>query len=1118
MLAQVISNIVESRVSLRRIKSFLALPELPGSPGAHGLPKGEIQVNDADFCWDTENVENGQPHLDLKNINLTCKSGTLTCIIGPVGSGKSSVLNVILGEIEAIPKFGAEGKKSKFDAAGNHIPEVAANGTVCYAPQIPFLVHATVRENILFGKPWDEDRYNETILHCCLASDLDMLIAGDLTVIGERGINLSGGQKARIAMARAIYSDSDIYLLDDPLSAVDAHVGHMLFNNAIKGLLEHGKTVILVTHQLQFVTHGDQLVIMNDGSITHCGTPAALRDQGVQVESLLEKFNESLDNDASPASQTSPKQSRSPGMSQSGEFSPSSSQKISKLRDSQNLSKSGESPPPVQNINARSSSLVAPSPTLPEPGTMQPLKNETESSDQVAANGSNGVAHKSQPLEDVSVDSLNKMSKQEAAQSKANVEQKEQRAVGHISAEVYKFYFGQKVSWWIVAVILILLHRGIDIFLKVLIANWSSNAKSQASPTGPAAPSTNATTPESPISTPISTVDSASDASDPLLFGTINAIGFYASNVLAMLSEGADLVALPLTSLGMATDAQSSLNVMEKSLSLEPTASPTNSSSPVPGSPSAPHSISAATVKFLWMFIIGNLILAVVQMLKETMILLVTCATGRVVYMSMFMRLLRAPMSFFDTTPKGRIAARCSSDTDAMDNQLGGIITTVCDNLAQLLSSLVSIALSVHWFVFGMIPMVTGYIHFYNRFINAYRELTRLTGTTKAPLFSQFSETLNGVYTLRAYGAQERFVRTLYHNLDSAQRVFFTGVTASRWLGLRMDILGSVLICCVATVSLFNRSVDPGLMGMALSYCLLNTELLNGLIRGISDVEARMNSVERLEQYTKIDTERPPIIENNRPSFSWPTRGDIDFSNVEMRYRDGLPLVLNGLSFRIKGGEKIGIVGRTGAGKSSLLTAILQLSEIESGRIKIDGVDIAKIGVTDLRSRLSIIPQDPTIFDGNIRHNIDPFGTHTDDQIWEALRRVHLFEVVSQLPGGIDSELADEGANFSLGQRQLMCVARAILRKSKILLLDEASSSIDLETDYLLQKTLRTEFADCTTITIAHRIATIMDSDRVMVLEAGKLAEFDSPSALLRNPNSMFYSLHQQAQTSSVSH
>lgn len=1122
MLAQVISNIVESRVSLRRIKSFLVLPELPGSPGVHGLPKGEIQINDADFCWDTENVENGQPHLDLKNISLTCKSGTLTCIIGPVGSGKSSVLNVILGEIEAIPKFVAEGKKSKFDAAGNHIPDVAANGTVCYAPQIPFLVHATVRENILFGKPWDEDRYNETILHCCLASDLDMLIAGDLTVIGERGINLSGGQKARIAMARAIYSDSDIYLLDDPLSAVDAHVGHMLFNNAIKGLLEHGKTVVLVTHQLQFVTHGDQLVIMNDGSITHCGTPAALREQGVHVESLLEKFNESLDTDASPEAPTSPKQLRSSGKSQIGEDGPSSSQGApdgSKLRDSQSLAKSGESPPPAQSINARSSSLVAPSPPLPEPGTLQPLKNETDSSDQVAsANGSNGVAHKPQPLDDVSVDSINKMSKHEAAQSKANVEQKEQRAVGHISAEVYKFYFGQKVSWWVIAVLLILLHRGIDIFLKVLIANWSSNAKSQSSTSGPSSPSTNTTTPDSTIPTPLSTVGSDSSSNDALLFGTINAIGFYASNVLAMLSEGADLVALPLTSMGMVSDPQLSSTSTDNLLNTLLATPQTNSSSPGTGSPSAGSSISASTVKFLWMFIIGNLILAAVQMLKETMILLVTCATGRVVYMSMFMRLLRAPMSFFDTTPKGRIAARCSSDTDAMDNQLGGIITTVCDNLAQLLSSLVSIALSVHWFVFGMIPMVTGYIHFYNRFINAYRELTRLTGTTKAPLFSQFSETLNGVYTLRAYGAQERFVKTLYHNLDSAQRVYFTGVTASRWLGLRMDILGSILICGVATVSLFNRSVDPGLMGMALSYCLLNTELLNGLIRGISDVEARMNSVERIEQYTKIDTERPPIIEDNRPAFSWPTRGDIEFSNVEMRYRDGLPLVLNGLSFRIKGGEKIGIVGRTGAGKSSLLTALLQLSEIESGRIKIDGVDIAKIGVTDLRSRLSIIPQDPTIFDGNIRHNIDPFGTHTDDQIWEALRRVHLFDVVTQLPGGIDSELADEGVNFSLGQRQLMCVARAILRKSKILLLDEASSSIDLETDYLLQKTLRTEFADCTTITIAHRIATIMDSDRVMVLEAGKLAEFDSPGALLTNPNSMFYSLHQQAQTSASSH
>lgn len=1101
MLAQVMSNIVESRVSLRRIAEFLALPELPGAPEAHGLPKGEIQINNSDFSWDTDNVVEDKPHLDLKNINLKCKPGTLTCIIGPVGSGKSSILNVILGEIEAIPKSGEEDVSQKFDSFGERISEVAVNGTVCYAPQIPFLVHATVRDNILFGKPWDEEKYNQTVRLCCLASDLEMLIAGDLTIIGERGINLSGGQKARIAMARAIYSDSDIYLLDDPLSAVDAHVGHMLFNNAIKGLLAHGKTVILVTHQLQFVTLGDQLVIMSEGAITHSGSPSELREQGVQVETLLERFNESLDADASSASMAHPS-AKSLKMSHDKSILEGDA---SKLRDSQNLALSGESSPPMQSIDARSSSLVAPSPTLPEPGSMQPLKNETDPTDRVA--GALGVALDSKADGSISVDSLNKMTKLEAAQSKANIEQKEQRAVGHISAEVYKFYFGQKVSWWVVAVLLILLHRGIDIFLKVLIANWSSNAKNSM--------------PSAPSSAPAPAPDAVNASS--LFFAGQNqpqvtssnafeTIGVYASNVLTLLSGGIDFVALPLTSLGMVSDGE----LMARQARNEAEV-PDSSSEPTATATPTKASISAATVKFLWLFIIGNLVLAAVQMLKETMILLVTCATGRAVYMSMFMRLLRAPMSFFDTTPKGRIAARCSSDTDAMDNQLGGILTTVCDNLAQLLSSLVSIALSVHWFIFGMIPMVIGYIHYYNRFINAYRELTRLTGTTKAPLFSQFSETLNGVYTLRAYGSQERFVQTLYYNLDSAQRVYFTGVTASRWLGLRMDLLGSILICAVATVSLFNRSVDPGLMGMALSYCLLNTELLNGLIRGISDVEARMNSVERMEQYTKIDMERAPIIESHRPSIAWPTRGEIEFKDVEMRYRDGLPLVLNGLSFRIKGGEKVGIVGRTGAGKSSLLTALLQLSEIEGGRIQIDAVDISKIGVTDLRSRLSIIPQDPTIFDGNIRHNVDPFGTHTDDQIWEALRRVHLYDAVSQLPGGIDSELADEGANFSLGQRQLMCVARAILRKSKILLLDEASSSIDLETDYLLQKTLRDEFADCTTITIAHRIATIMDSDRVMVLEAGRLAEFDSPNALLANPNSMFYSLHQQAQ-SAVSH
>ena len=1078
LLTQVISSIVECRVSIRRIEEFLALSELPGVPPEDGMNVGQIRISDASFSWDKQSGEGP----DLWDISLDVSPGTLTCVIGPVGAGKSSLLNVILGEIEKV-------KGRSF-----------VRGRVCYAPQTPFLLHATVRENITFGKPFEQQRYDETIRVCALQTDFDMLIAGDMTTIGERGINLSGGQKARIAMARAVYSDSDIYLLDDPLSAVDAHVGHKLFNDCIRTMLRH-KTVILVTHQLQFVTHGDQLVFMQHGRIEHQGSPQEIKSRGIDIEALIEKFNtleqdaneediddnmdtdntmngHELNNGLGPIDQlltaggaaeisvelgASP--SAGPRTSSSGIRSSSSSSILRSSAGIRSLSSS--------NLRTSSGSV----------GSRSKLRT---SSSQIELERKMRVAAQS-----------------EAATSKVNVEQREERAVGRISFSVYKFYFGHKAWFWATALILILLHRGVDVFLKVWIAEWTSkNGAKSPSSASPASPPVAPLVPAS-----INSFDSAHQraaSNSGMVEESIESLTAFANFASSLLSGGMDVIAWPVMSL-------------IDSNGLNPSAMSSDASASSTSTLASRSAVIFSTVKFLWVYIIGNLFLAILQFLKETTILMVTCSTGQVVYMDMFLRLLRAPMSFFDTTPKGRIAARFSSDTDAMDNQLGGTLTTVFDNLAQILSSLVSIAMSVRWFVFGIIPMSFGYVNLYNRFINGYRELARLNGTTKAPLFSQFSETLNGLYTLRAYGTQERFVEKLYTNLDTNQRVYFYSVVSARWLGVRMDILGAILISGVASFALFNKSINPGLLGMALSYCLLNTELLNGLIRGISDVESRMNSVERLEQYTKIDVERAPIIEGHRPRRTWPESGRIEFEDVELRYREGLPLVLNGLSFKINAGEKVGIVGRTGAGKSSLLTALLSLAPLAGGRIQIDGVDINEIGVDDLRSKLSIIPQDPVIFDGNIRHNIDPFGRHTDDEIWETLRRVHLADTITELPNGLDSELADEGANFSLGQRQLLCVARAILRRSKILLLDEASSSIDLETDYLLQKTLRSEFGDCTTITIAHRLATIMDSDRVMVLEAGQLKEFDTPQALLSNPNSLFYSLHQQAQ-SSASH
>ena len=1023
MITSSLSATIEFLVSVKRVEDFLRLPEMPGVPkieeSSEGLESGEIHISDASFAWEFEET--------LHNINFSTSPGSLTCIIGPVGSGKSSFLNTLLGEIR--------------QTSGS----TRLKGVISYAPQTPFLLHATVRENITFGKDFVEERYAQTIECCALQADLDMLVAGDLTVIGERGINLSGGQKARIAMARAVYSDADICLLDDPLSAVDAHVGHKLFNDCIKVMLK-SKTVLLVTHQLQYVTHGDQLVVMQGGSILHFGTPQKLRTDGVDVAALLEKFNEDLNKHVPPTDIGNG--SLAMDVEEDDELR-------SSFDDSLHLSAS------LGNgaVELRRSAHLK--------------RSQTSAGSQTSADGSGSVAGESQaPLsmldDDLEYKPQLTAEQQAAAFSKVNVTQKEERGQGSIAANVYKFYFSHKLWWWLLAILFIVLHRSIDLGIQVYLGEWSShNAKSNNDHSN--APGT------PPVPEPF--LDPAFSPSIPLTPSSPSLVASAAfAAVFTSLYNAAAEVTRAVTS-----------------------------------------KIAPGTMRFLIVYTVGNFGLLIFQMLKASLILIVCCWTGKVVYMQMFKRLLTAPMSFFDTTPKGRISARCSTDTDAMDNRIGDPLSMVISALAVIIGSMAILFASVRWWVLGIIPILLVYWGIYNRIIGTFRDLTRLEGNAQAPMNTIFSESLNGLFTLRAFGRQDAFLQELYHKLDCINRIFYHKGSCERWLGLRMECLGTILACIPGLIGVFGNSLNPGLVAVALTSLIMNSEMVGDLIHGYTHVESYMNSVDRIQQYTKIESEKPAHNPDYMPPESWPDQGFIKFDNVSFRYRPGLPLVLKDMTFLIKPGEKIGVVGRTGAGKSSILSALLCLAPLAGGKIIIDDFDIEKLGVADLRSRLSIIPQDPVIFEGSVRHNIDPFGKHGDDEIWSILKRIHLGDVIEALPHKLDSELAEDGANFSLGQRQLICVGRALLKRSKILLLDEASSSIDLETDYLLQQTLRTEFAHCTTITIAHRLATIMDSDRVLVLDAGTVKEFDSPTDLLANPNSLFTHLHQQTQSSAQS-
>lgn len=436
---------------------------------------------------------------------------------------------------------------------------------------------------------------------------------------------------------------------------------------------------------------------------------------------------------------------------------------------------------------------------------------------------------------------------------------------------------------------------------------------------------------------------------------------------------------------------------------------------------------------------------------------------------------------------------------------------------ASVLGVLVVIAFGAPIVLVAVIPMAIIYRIIMRYYLATSRELKRLDAVSRSPVFAWFGETLAGVVTIRAFGQQSRFIASNEARVDRNQACYMPAMSVNRWLAVRLEALGSCLMFAAAltsvTAMLVSKRIDAGLVGIVMSYTISVTGSLNWAVRSASEVEQNIVSVERVLGYTELSPEAPAEIPENKPDKSWPNEGNIEFRNYSARYRPELDLCLRDVSVRIKGGEKIGICGRTGAGKSSCTLALFRIIEAASGSIHIDNVDISTIGLQDLRSVISIIPQDPQLFEGSLRGNIDPLGSASDADIWQALEQSYLKDFVQRdLEGGLDAEISEGGSNLSAGQRQLVCFARALLRKTKILILDEATSSIDLETDEAVQKILRgDDFKGVTTLTIAHRINTITDSDKVLVLEKGQVAEFDTPETLLQNKDSIFTSLVIQA-------
>ncbi|KAJ8692856.1 hypothetical protein PTI98_010127 [Pleurotus ostreatus] len=849
---------------------------------------------------------------EMKDVNLTIPRGKLVAIVGAVGSGKTSLLQGIIGEMRR--------------TSGT----VTFGGSVGYCPQTAWIQNLTIRENICFGRPFEEERYWAAVRDACLEPDIDMLPYGDMTEVGEKGISLSGGQKQRVNIARAIYCNTDIQFFDDPLSALDAHVGKAVFQNVLQNTLS-GKTRILVTHALHFLPQVDYIFTVVDGRIAERGTYADLMENNGTFSKFVHEF-----------------------------------------------------------------------------GSQEEEKKEVEAEEDAI---------------DAEKDGNKKARKPDVIG--ASQMQAEERNTGAISGQIYKDYAKAGNG----AVVLPLLAFAL-VFLQgsnVMSSYWSSSNRVFLA--------------EQQLSLGFGQEDQFNQS--PGFY-----MGIYAS-------------------LG----------------------------------------ISQALASFL---------------MGSTFAMLTYFASQRL-HKAAINRVLHAPMSFFDTTPLGRIMNRFSKDIDTIDNLLGDALRMLAGTSSSILGAIILISILLPWFLIGVFCILIVYYYAATFYRASARELKRLDAILRSTLYSHFSESLSGLPTIRAYGEADRFRQENEDRVDIENRAYWLTVTNQRWLGIRLDFLGALLTFVVGMLTVGTRfSISPAQTGVTLSYILSVQQAFGWLVRQSAEVENDMNSVERVVHYAKeIEQEAPHELPDRKPPAPWPSKGDVELKNVVLSYRPELPAVLKNVSMVVRGGEKIGIVGRTGAGKSSIMTALYRLVELTSGSIIIDGVDTSTVGLTDLRSGLAIIPQDPQQVSGTLRTNLDPFNLHDDARLWDALKRSYLVESAKRnsaaleddLPTGantptnrftLDTPIEDEGSNLSVGQRSLVSLARALVKDTKVLILDEATASVDYETDRKIQDTIAHEFQDRTILCIAHRLRTIIAYDRICVLDAGQIAEFDTPLNLYSKADGIF--------------